>query len=157
YERRQADVCLQTDARTGRRGACRRCGRYVQRFCRLPASAGEDVGGARLLSAPCTFGGCLTKMPREDIAPASRPGRKFDVPPNNRAQITNDPLAGINRKTVDGRRLADLFVGYWAAMGRPDDPVAMADCRAAAELKQAAEAARAALLAGANNAEDVVR
>ena len=42
-------------------------------------------------------------------------------------------------------------------MGRPDDPVAMADCRAAAELKQAAEAARAALLAGANNAEDVVR
>jgi hypothetical protein len=42
-------------------------------------------------------------------------------------------------------------------MGRPDDPVAQENAMTAAELKHAAAAVRAALLAGAGNAEDVVR
>jgi hypothetical protein len=62
---------------------------------------------------------------------------------------TNDPLsARTDRNTARGRRIADLFRGYMAALGNPSDAITQANILTAAELKVAAEDARKRLLNG---------
>lgn len=62
---------------------------------------------------------------------------------------TNDPLAArTDRNTARGRRIADLFRGYMAALGDPSDAITQANVLTAAELKVAAEDARRRLLNG---------
>jgi hypothetical protein len=80
------------------------------------------------------------------------------APSRMRAHVTNDPIrARCNRRTAEGRRRADLFRAYMAALGNPPDALSQTNALCAAELKQAAEDARARLLAGAGNANEVVR
>ena len=72
-----------------------------------------------------------------------------------RAKSTNDPLHRANGNTSQGRRIRDLYEAYLEAMGNPTDPLPMANALAAAELKTAAEDARAAFLAGDGAAEQL--
>jgi len=73
------------------------------------------------------------------------------------SRTTNDPLAGVPRNTAAGRRVADLYRAYVTALGNPSETIVLANALAAAELTVAAEAARSKLLAGAGNADAVVR
>jgi hypothetical protein len=73
-----------------------------------------------------------------------------------RAKTTNDPASRANLNTANGRRVADLYRSYLRAMGDPTDAVAQANVLAAAELKAAAETARADLLAGKTTIGEVV-
>jgi hypothetical protein len=76
----------------------------------------------------------------------------------NRAAITNDPLrVRADGRTPQGRRIRDLYRDYSNALGKPAESAIQAAVLAAAELMVAAEAARAALLAGAGDIEQVVR
>jgi hypothetical protein len=60
---------------------------------------------------------------------------------------TNDPVAArTSLNTARGRRIADLFRSYMAALGNPSDAVTQANVLAATELKVAAEDARKRLL-----------
>jgi hypothetical protein len=76
--------------------------------------------------------------------------------PTRRAKTTNDPASRASLNTSQGRRVADLYRSYLRAMGDPTDAVAQANVLAAAELKAAAEKARADLLAGKATIGDVV-
>jgi hypothetical protein len=74
-----------------------------------------------------------------------------------RAKATNHPLYGrASRNTAQGRRIGDLYDALLRAMGNPTDAVAQANALAAAELKVAAEDARAKLLAGGDIDPDQV-
>jgi hypothetical protein len=76
----------------------------------------------------------------------------------NRAAITNDPLrARADGRTPAGRRVRDLYRSYLAALGNPTDAATQAAVIAAAELVLAAETARARLLAGDGDIDQVVR
>jgi hypothetical protein len=77
--------------------------------------------------------------------------------PVRRSRITNDPTARANQDTAEGRRLADMIRGFLAEMGNPRSPVEQADAIRAAELTVASENARAKLLAGNGDANEVVR
>lgn len=59
--------------------------------------------------------------------------------------------------TARGKRLRDLFSAFLTTMGAPTDVVAQANALAAAELIVAGEEARARLLAGTGNVDEVVR
>jgi hypothetical protein len=78
-------------------------------------------------------------------------------PSTNRAAVTNNPLARADGRTPQGRRIRDLYRAWQAAMGRPADATVQATILAAAELMVAAESARAALLAGTGDVDQVVR
>jgi hypothetical protein len=81
-----------------------------------------------------------------------------EPPLTRRSRITNDPTgARCNRSTAAGRRLADLLRGFLAEMGNPTSIVAQSAALQAAELTVAAEDARARLLAGQGDADQVVR
>jgi hypothetical protein len=69
-----------------------------------------------------------------------------DLPSRQCARRTNDPLAGLNRNTARGRRIADLTRSYLQAIGNPDDTARQAAAIAAAELQVLAEETRAAAL-----------
>jgi hypothetical protein len=75
----------------------------------------------------------------------------------NRAAVTNNPLARADGRTPQGRRIRDLYRAWHAAMGQPSDAGAQAAILAAAELVVAAESARAALLSGTGDVDQVVR
>jgi hypothetical protein len=75
----------------------------------------------------------------------------------NRSAITNDPMrARASGRTSGGRRVRDLYRCYLAGMSNPDD-ACRAQVLAAAELVVAAENARAELLAGRGDIEQIVR
>ena len=74
-----------------------------------------------------------------------------------RSRTTNSPLKRVNRKTAQGRRVADLFGAYLAALGNPQDAITQANALTAAELKTAAEDARKALLDGKGDGDQLVR
>lgn len=75
-----------------------------------------------------------------------------------RARRTNNPNnGGVSKNTAAGRRVADLLRAFLRAMGNPDEVVQQANALRAAELTVAAEAARAKLLAGDGDADQVVR
>jgi hypothetical protein len=79
-------------------------------------------------------------------------------PTINRSRLTNDPLrVRADGRTPQGRRLRDLFRSYMVGLNNPVDPATQASVLAAAELMVAAEAARARLLAGQGDVDQVVR
>lgn len=92
-----------------------------------------------------------------DLAPDLFGHAGATVPASQRSRVTNDPVRRQKGTTAAGRRLRDLYLGYLAALGNPTDIVAQTNCLKAAELVQAAEDARAALLAGKGDANAVVR
>ena len=74
-----------------------------------------------------------------------------------RSRVTNDAVANANQATAAGRRVADLYRAYINAMGNPVCAIRQADALAAAELTQAAEAARVALRDGTGSTAEVAR
>ena len=75
----------------------------------------------------------------------------------NRSATSNDLLrARANGRTSAGRRVRDLYRAYLTGLSNPDDAV-KAQVIAAAELMVAAENARAELLAGRGDVEQIVR
>jgi hypothetical protein len=75
----------------------------------------------------------------------------------NRSVTTNDPMrARADGRTSGGRRVRDLYRALLAGMNNPDD-IRRAQALAAAELTVAAENARAELLAGLGDIEQIVR
>jgi hypothetical protein len=80
------------------------------------------------------------------------------APSRCRSRTTNDPIRSrFNLNSVGGRRVADLYKSYLRGMGDPTEPSVQANCLACAELKLAAETARADLLAGKGDIDQVVR
>jgi hypothetical protein len=80
------------------------------------------------------------------------------APSRCRSRTTNAPVKSRhNLNSAPGRRVSDLYRAALAAMGNPIDAVSQANALAAAELKVAAENERAKLLAGAGNADALVR
>jgi hypothetical protein len=83
------------------------------------------------------------------------------VPPEphavRRSRTTNDPTTRCNQATAAGRRLNDLIRGFLHEMGNPTSTVAQSAAISAAELVVAAEDARAKLLAGNGDPDQVVR
>jgi hypothetical protein len=89
--------------------------------------------------------------PVRAVAAAERPSRL-------RSQMTNDPLkARTDRNTARGRRVADLYLAYMAALDHPADTIVQANAMAAAELKVAAEDARKRILDVGGDANGLVR
>jgi len=92
-----------------------------------------------------------------NASPKRRGGAINGKPTHNRAATTNDPMrVRTNGRTSAGRRVRDLYRAYLTALGRTDD-LACAQALAAAELVMAAENARAQLLAGQGDVEQIVR
>jgi hypothetical protein len=80
------------------------------------------------------------------------------TPAASRAKVTNDPIrARASGNSRQGRRLRDLYAAYMVALGHPAGPTTHAAVLAACELLVAAENARAALLAGNGDVDQVVR
>ncbi len=79
--------------------------------------------------------------------------------PRQRARRTNNPCAGTNRRTAEGRRIADLVEGYSEALGCPNDVVRLAAIVKTAELVALAEKLRSIALAdpSGSNLDQVVR
>jgi hypothetical protein len=76
-------------------------------------------------------------------------------PPNARSRTTNDALAArTDRNTARGRRVADIYLAFMAAMGNPQDTISQANALRAAELKVAAEDARKRMLDGTGGDPD---
>jgi hypothetical protein len=65
-----------------------------------------------------------------------------------RSAITARPEARLDGNSAVGRRIRDLFKGLMERLGNPTDVIVVADVLAWAELKAAAEVARARLLEG---------
>jgi hypothetical protein len=88
----------------------------------------------------------------------ARPTHAGAIPAKLLSKTTNRPLKGrVNRNTAKGRRVADIYRAYLAALGSPTDAIVQSNALTAAELKVAAEEARKALLEGNGNAEQLVR
>jgi hypothetical protein len=79
-----------------------------------------------------------------------------DPVPTRRSRTSNDPLARNSTATATGRRVNDLFLSFMRAM-TDRSCLAQADVLAAAELTVAAEDARALLLAGKGDLDEVVK
>lgn len=76
---------------------------------------------------------------------------------NHRSAITARPDARLNGNSHVGRRCRDLYKALSARLGHPADIVIQANILAWAELKAAAEVARARLLEGGSNSNELVR
>jgi hypothetical protein len=80
------------------------------------------------------------------------------VASKTRAALTNNPVrAGRHGQSAEGRRVRDLFGSYLSALGNPADAATQALILAASELVVGAEKARADLLAGRGDVDQVVR
>jgi hypothetical protein len=77
-------------------------------------------------------------------------------PLTSRSATTNKPLRRANGNTAAGRRIRDLYRAFIAGVSNPDD-ACRAQVLAAAELQVLAENARAELLAGQGDIEQIVR
>jgi hypothetical protein len=88
-----------------------------------------------------------------DVSPTTpRPTSGF------RSAITARPEARLDGNSSVGRRVRDLHRALMARLGDPTDVIVVADVLAWAELKAAAEVARARLLEGDNqSSNEVVR
>jgi hypothetical protein len=78
-------------------------------------------------------------------------------PLTSRSATTNRPLRRANGNTATGRRVRDLFRAYVTGAGNPDSDAFRAAALAAAELTVAAEAARAKLVAGEGDLDQLIR
>jgi hypothetical protein len=74
-----------------------------------------------------------------------------------RSRVTNDITTRCNQSTASGRRLNDLLRDFLRQMGNPTTAGAQVMALEAAELVLMAEDARARLLAGNGDADQVVR
>jgi hypothetical protein len=74
-----------------------------------------------------------------------------------RSRTTNDPSSRFSLNTAEGRRARDLFEAFVALMGNPTEMILLSQALTAAELVAAAEMARAALLAGTGDIDQVIR
>jgi hypothetical protein len=95
-------------------------------------------------------------------APAERSLATVAKPRTQRSQITNNPLrARTDRNTARGRRVADLYLAYMAALGSQaaNNTLIQANVIAAAELRVACEDARTKVLegGGGGDADQLVR
>jgi hypothetical protein len=91
-------------------------------------------------------------------APSASRAPVVDWPKRQRSATTNDPLSTrTDRNTAAGRRIADLYRAYIAAMGGTTDTIHQANALAAAELKVTAEDARKRMLDGGGDADQLVR
>jgi hypothetical protein len=77
--------------------------------------------------------------------------------PPSRAAITRNPMKRFDGRSVEGRRLRDLYRSLMTRLGNPPDPATAALVLSAAELTVAAEKVRADLLAGSGDLDAVVR
>jgi len=91
-----------------------------------------------------------------DATPSRSSGTAVKQPIKCRSATTNKPMRRANGNTAIGRRVRDLYRAYLAGMSNPDDATRAA-VLAAAELVVAAESARAKLLAGEGDIEQIVR
>lgn len=79
-------------------------------------------------------------------------------PRHGQAKLTTRPLTvRAPGNTATGKRIRDLYRAFMAAMGEPVDAVSQAAVLRACELMTAAETARAALLAGQGDIDQVVK
>jgi hypothetical protein len=76
---------------------------------------------------------------------------------SHRSAITSRPDARLNGNSPVGRRTRDLYRALSTRLGDPADIVTQANILAWAELKAAAEVARARLLQGGSNSNELVR
>jgi hypothetical protein len=74
-----------------------------------------------------------------------------------RSKTTNDPASRFSLNTAEGRRARDLYEAFVIHMGSPVDTVRLSHALAAAELVVASETARAELLAGRGDVEQLIR
>jgi hypothetical protein len=79
------------------------------------------------------------------------------VPACQRSRVTNDPMRRHRGKTADARRVRDLYLCYMDALGNPLNAIVQANVAKAAELVAAAEIARAKLIDGSGDANQLVR
>lgn len=77
--------------------------------------------------------------------------------PRQRSATTNGPMRRVSGNTAAGRRLRDLYGAFLQHMSNPADTIAQASALNAAELTVATENARAELLAGCGDIEQIVR
>jgi hypothetical protein len=77
--------------------------------------------------------------------------------PDHRSAITSAPAARLDGRSAVGRRVRDLFRGLMTRMDNPTDVIVVADILAWAELKAAAEVARARLLEDGGSSNECVR
>ena|ERR1035438_9966579 len=77
--------------------------------------------------------------------------------PRQRSATTNGPMRRVSGNTAAGRRLRDLYHAFLQHMSNPADTIAQASALNAAELTVATENARAELLAGRGDVEQIVR
>lgn len=84
---------------------------------------------------------------------------RAELPKRLRSARANDPYAGTNLNTAQGRRLRDLASSYLRALDNPQDVARQAQVIAAAELQVLAEEARATALRepGTADLEQAVR
>jgi hypothetical protein len=98
----------------------------------------------------------LENRPATAAKPVSVRQTMAECPAASRAKGTNKPLYRANGNSSQGRRIRDLFHAFMKAMGSPtENPLLVANALAAAELRTAAEEARAKFLAGDGAAEDL--
>jgi hypothetical protein len=76
---------------------------------------------------------------------------------SHRSAVTSRPSARLDGNSPVGRRVRDLYKALSARLGDPADIVIQANILAWAELKAAAEVARARLLEGGSNSNELVR
>jgi hypothetical protein len=79
------------------------------------------------------------------------------VPACQRSRVTNDPMARHRGKSADARRVRDLYLSYMGDLGNPVNAAVQARVAKAAELVVAAEIARAKLIEGGGDANQLVR
>jgi hypothetical protein len=85
------------------------------------------------------------------------PGSDREPHRMRRSCVTNNAVAQANQATAAGRRVADLYRAFMREMGNPACAIRQSEALAAAELTEAAEAARVRLRAGNGDADEVVR
>jgi hypothetical protein len=99
----------------------------------------------------------MSEMSAAAVAELSASSKRGDgLTKRARSRRTNRPLSAAGN-TSQGRRIRDLYRAYAGALGNPDDPGTQAQLLAAVELAVAAETARAALLAGRGDVDQVIR
>jgi hypothetical protein len=95
--------------------------------------------------------------PDTSIAPDLFGVADVSVPSCQRSRVTNDPMRRHRGKTAEARRVRDIYLSLMSAFGNPLDARAQMQVAAAAELMFASEQARAKLIDGTGDVNQVVR
>jgi hypothetical protein len=123
-----------------------------------PALPSPMTSGTRNFGRGPAHPGIFLPHPAAVEVPSASRSSGADWPKQQCSATTNDPLSTrTDRNTAAGRRIADLYRAYIAAMGGPTDTILQANALAAAELKVAAEDVRKRMLGGGGDADQLVR